>query len=461
MAAQPKIDRLRDNYLPEILTHLDKDGNPLPEESCSVDCAICREPLAIFQREDDSNHAWACLPCGHLFGYDCIQTWFRSTFPYPACPSCRKHMIHNRCRHMWRAHKLPSSDGFNIRTLLPASNKVPQLCERCDPTNVHFDPANAHPLPAPLQRVNRHANSHIPIAPVQSRGADGTIVFNQLQFELQDQNPGYRTFLYNPEPSSVSRVNPAAQNQNPPAPNGPIGRTTSPPQFDNSSAYPRYNPSHGIALQPIDEMEFAIRMREQEQNNRMAQAQPGYMDWRNSHIGPFNHLIDHRARTTQPLANPSLRSYTPGDPIPNLRSRGESNEQPGSESPAQSPHSPKDDETTGPGQGSTENTRESFLAQRQFRFEEAAHGPNRDRGQHPIHPEWHPQNELLRQEVRRQDNERNAIQLAYLARVQTRMNELRETRLREENNRRALDRLHQARLAATAHYSNVYPREQL
>ena len=46
---------------------------------------ICRE-----ERDNSStNEIFVKLPCGHFFGADCLQTWFRSQIGHECCPYCR------------------------------------------------------------------------------------------------------------------------------------------------------------------------------------------------------------------------------------------------------------------------------------------------------------------------------------------------------------------------------------
>ncbi|KAI5926870.1 hypothetical protein F4810DRAFT_707406 [Camillea tinctor] len=146
MASVSRKVVLRDHYLPQILRYFDSDGNPKPRWSCSIDCAICREPLAIFQPADADHHAFTCLPCGHVFGYKCINTWLTTCESEPACPSCRMSLIHSGCHCLTKIKPLEFSPGFNINSIRPNYTEVPTMCRKCK-SHVYRGPSGQYVPP--------------------------------------------------------------------------------------------------------------------------------------------------------------------------------------------------------------------------------------------------------------------------------------------------------------------------
>lgn len=53
-----------------------------PEPVIGTECSICMEPYMT-----KGLHAQACLPCGHVFGLQCVKLWLRNS--QQCCPKCR------------------------------------------------------------------------------------------------------------------------------------------------------------------------------------------------------------------------------------------------------------------------------------------------------------------------------------------------------------------------------------
>ncbi|CAJ2501154.1 Uu.00g040070.m01.CDS01 [Anthostomella pinea] len=129
------------SYIPELQKHFDEYGVPLAAPaSRTVRCAICAEDLAVFWHANEHHHAWTYLPCGHIFGYECLRSWFKPSAggPNPGCPSCRKKMAHRGCGHLVDMEPRQAGDGFNIRSdvapLLAPGEQLPPRCKAsCKP----------------------------------------------------------------------------------------------------------------------------------------------------------------------------------------------------------------------------------------------------------------------------------------------------------------------------------------
>ncbi|CAJ2511293.1 Uu.00g069180.m01.CDS01 [Anthostomella pinea] len=109
---------LVDHYTPNWLDYFSPDGDLLGDVLLQVDCQICDKKLAIIQPPDDENEAYTVLPCGHAFGYNCIQLWLEGG-NNPTCPSCRKSLEHRDCGHLFSPQSFEPVDGFNVHQDLP------------------------------------------------------------------------------------------------------------------------------------------------------------------------------------------------------------------------------------------------------------------------------------------------------------------------------------------------------
>ncbi|KAI0594492.1 hypothetical protein F4775DRAFT_573921 [Biscogniauxia sp. FL1348] len=393
MSAQPQKILLQDHYLPEIIKHFDSQGIPLPHESCSIDCAICREPLAVFQPADEDHHRWTCLPCGHVFGYNCIRTWFRTSESGPACPSCRQSMVHPFCHHPTHFKALHLKPGFNIHKAMPTSNKLSPLCRGCGPKNPHLNPQR-HPMP---QGDIRRAD---------------WLTSPWLAF---DQNT--------PEP-----LRPSMQARRDASPGSPIGGGQSPRRY----------------LAP---MSFGPYTDAPDAPDTRGQPSPEYLApypmWRD--IGSVYHHAYHNYPHQEPLvihpliaqatqaaqARATSFSQSQQTPAPGGQAEGrqesaqaryeengiefDSETQP--DSSAEEPGSPKIDEAADPNHGDAQEPRRGRLAQYQVQMPE---NPYRQDPQQVQHPNHHPQSSG---QIRRLASARLTVQLARRAQAQMHMRE--------------------------------------
>jgi hypothetical protein len=170
---------LIDNYTPNWLASFDSDGALLANVSAHVQCHICNiRYLAISHsatlrvdgeipadkrggetneqqggrmmdvlEDDEEYETFAILPCGHAFGYTCIQTWFATT-ARPDCPFCRKAMRHSTCGHVVDVQPIIFGDGANIHNVLVLApllhnEELPPLCPRCTENRAEQAPGEA------------------------------------------------------------------------------------------------------------------------------------------------------------------------------------------------------------------------------------------------------------------------------------------------------------------------------
>ncbi|TGJ78249.1 hypothetical protein E0Z10_g10517 [Xylaria hypoxylon] len=132
---------LDDIYSPNWVPYFNPEGNLHPDVTLSVECGICRTELAITKQPDDDHESFAMLPCGHVFGYQCIIEWFSRK---PSCPVCRKNFRYHGCGHLISLRDIQGGSRFNIRRDLPEAmnpgEQLPDLCFNC--------------------RASRHTNNH-------------------------------------------------------------------------------------------------------------------------------------------------------------------------------------------------------------------------------------------------------------------------------------------------------------
>ncbi|KAI8632196.1 hypothetical protein F5Y19DRAFT_472219 [Xylariaceae sp. FL1651] len=108
--------RLDEDYAPNWLPYFSPQGRLVGTVRLDVECSICGQKLAIMQPPDANYEAFAVLPCGHVFGHNCIKLWFRQN---PTCPKCRRNVEHRACGHSVVPQRLEYMNGFNIHQDLP------------------------------------------------------------------------------------------------------------------------------------------------------------------------------------------------------------------------------------------------------------------------------------------------------------------------------------------------------
>ncbi|KAE9374201.1 hypothetical protein N431DRAFT_336926 [Stipitochalara longipes BDJ] len=65
------------------------------------------------------------IPCGHIFGSQCISRWLENASTHQDCPNCRRRMVYSECEHNVR----PVQIEWNPRPVRDAD--MPGKCGIC------------------------------------------------------------------------------------------------------------------------------------------------------------------------------------------------------------------------------------------------------------------------------------------------------------------------------------------
>ncbi|GAP90414.2 putative cell cycle checkpoint protein [Rosellinia necatrix] len=114
-------------YVKNWLVHCDARGRLLSGRFLQVSCAICNTNLAVTAEPDFQHEPFTMLPCGHVFGQQCLNQWFKLSRE-PSCPTCRRSMRHAHCGH---AVPLPVVAGSPYIIL---HRDLPELMDQIEPT---------------------------------------------------------------------------------------------------------------------------------------------------------------------------------------------------------------------------------------------------------------------------------------------------------------------------------------
>ncbi|KAI1190909.1 hypothetical protein F5B17DRAFT_6567 [Nemania serpens] len=91
-------------------------------------CAFCNMRLSVHSPPNGVDvEAFAILPCGHAFGFGCLEMWLEHT---PECPTCGASAKHRRCGHLVELEK---KQQIHKRIFLDVTDlaEFPSRCHDC------------------------------------------------------------------------------------------------------------------------------------------------------------------------------------------------------------------------------------------------------------------------------------------------------------------------------------------
>ncbi|KAL2131640.1 hypothetical protein VTI74DRAFT_4767 [Chaetomium olivicolor] len=95
-----------------------------------VACMICTESSLTLPRSQertrDSNPS--LLPCGHVFGHDCLKLWLQS---HDTCPICRFRLRYELCSHRISPCRLTKENVLFVPQTIPDGGMVGLQCSQC------------------------------------------------------------------------------------------------------------------------------------------------------------------------------------------------------------------------------------------------------------------------------------------------------------------------------------------
>jgi hypothetical protein len=94
------------------------------DEQPSYRCTICHEVIGQ-PRLDGVVETAVMLPCGHIFGSQCISRWVENASTHQDCPNCRRRMVYSQCGH----HVRPLEIERNPKPV--RDGEMPAKCGAC------------------------------------------------------------------------------------------------------------------------------------------------------------------------------------------------------------------------------------------------------------------------------------------------------------------------------------------
>jgi hypothetical protein len=143
-----------DNYFPSPNEAFQSQGeNTTPRR---LICTICFETelkpadnVAGPYRDSDP----AVLPCGHVFGWVCLQFWLEARPGKGSCPTCRFPLRHDACGHAVAPAHVTTDSRRRVPETLPQGGIVSGLCVAC--TNEYADEVRENFRPHLREMVRR------------------------------------------------------------------------------------------------------------------------------------------------------------------------------------------------------------------------------------------------------------------------------------------------------------------
>ncbi|KAI6372876.1 hypothetical protein MCOR25_003613 [Pyricularia grisea] len=69
------------------------------------------------------------LPCGHMFGKDCLASWRSANQDSFSCPTCRSSLVFNSCKHT--VPGLILGTAVDVPLTIPEGGRIPTYCNDC------------------------------------------------------------------------------------------------------------------------------------------------------------------------------------------------------------------------------------------------------------------------------------------------------------------------------------------
>ncbi|KAF4968423.1 hypothetical protein FSARC_4220 [Fusarium sarcochroum] len=137
------MDPITDTYWPVFKQAAEADVDKV--RPIQLTCIICQELMTTSPSEPNhygtrgSSHAAWIMPCGHIFGRNCLAEWLKHAKEpgrkYHKCPVCSTKLHHHPdCGHSSVGRMIPDTVGTysQIPPLLSAGGIVAPKCGRCE-----------------------------------------------------------------------------------------------------------------------------------------------------------------------------------------------------------------------------------------------------------------------------------------------------------------------------------------
>lgn len=126
------------SLLPSWLQQQCYDSNesflPCPKVTFLIDrppallCQICRDAQFELRSTAVDETTFSILPCGHVAGSQCLDTW---CFAYDTCPFCRLELRYPGCGHRIPPRRITHESIHLLPRTVPDGGEIPALCSEC------------------------------------------------------------------------------------------------------------------------------------------------------------------------------------------------------------------------------------------------------------------------------------------------------------------------------------------